>query len=261
MIGYLTSRRSSAIAALSAVLLCGAAPGKMETFDNHGTKLPIEVFEPATAGTHPAVVIAYGTDGMTNGVGDLPRSGDAIRDFAGKLTAAGYVVLIPDYFRRTGTRPGPEALEAATIPKNRDDWVEAIEDAMVYADGRAGTAKGRVGLLGLSLGGHMVLRAGKEAAAVKARAVVEFAGPTKIYGLGGGLGNMPPLQIHHGELDNVVGRDQTDDLDMALTVAGKKKDTDYFILWYMKEGHVPFKDPMATDQAQRDTITFLKKHV
>jgi dienelactone hydrolase len=262
MISHPSPRRSWALAALSVALLCGAAPGKMETFDSHGAKLPIEVFEPATTGTHPAVVIAYGTDGMTNGVGDLiTHSGDAIRHFAGELAKAGYVALIPDYFRRTGTSPGLEVLQAANSPTNRDAWVQTVEDAMAYADGRAGTAKGRVGLLGFSLGGHLVLRAGKEAAAVKARAVVEFAAPTTTYGLGGGLGNLPPLQVHHGGLDKIVLPEQTQDLDTALTAAGKKEGTDYFLLWYPKEGHVPFKDPMDTDQAERATIAFLDKHV
>ena len=259
---HVSPGRSWPLAVLSVVLFCGAGPGKMETFVSQGTTLPIEVFEPAGPGPHPAVVIAYGTDGMTNGNPDLvTHSGDAIRHFADELAKAGIVALIPDYFEITRTRPGLNALNAANTPSNVQAWVQVVEDAMVYADNRVGTDKKRIGLLGFSLGGHVVLRAGKEATTVKARAVVEFSGPTTIYGLGAGLGDLPFLQVHHGEKDMIVPRAQTDALDTALAAAGKKKGVDYFILWYAHEGHVPFKDPKVAGQAEKSAIDFLKKYL
>jgi len=263
MTTYPALHRLGAFSALSVVLLSGAARGMMETFDSQGVPLKIEVFEPTTAGSHPAVVIAYGTDGMTNGVGDLiTGSGDAIRDFADELAKAGYVALIPDYFERTRTKPGIKVLDVAKDEKTRNTWVQVVTDAMVHADKRAGgMSKGRVGLLGFSLGGHLVLRAGMEAGSVKAKAVVEFAGPTSIYDLRGNFAKMPILQVHHGDKDGIVRPDQTQALRTLLVGASKTEDVDYFIIWYTGEGHVPFKDPMNTAKAQKATIDFFEKNL
>ncbi len=116
-------------------------------------KVSVEVYKPPGAGPFPAVVIAYGTQGMED------PSGDAIRDFAAQLRANGFLAMIPDYFATTGTRIGEPAL--ADVSSKADVWARVLIDCLTYVNKRADAAKGNLGLLGFSLGGHVVLRAGK----------------------------------------------------------------------------------------------------
>jgi dienelactone hydrolase len=75
-------------------------------FDSGGKKIPYELFLPTASGKRPAIMVAYGTHGMTE------PFGTDIRSYAGYLADRGYVALIPHYFVRTGTTPGPTALVA-----------------------------------------------------------------------------------------------------------------------------------------------------
>ena len=62
------------------------------TLEHHGAHVPAVVYRPERSGPHAAVVIApeaYGVNKFTLRV-------------AGDLAAAGYVVVVPDYYRGRG---------------------------------------------------------------------------------------------------------------------------------------------------------------
>lgn len=122
----------------------------MEMFDSGGEKVSVELFQPVGAGKWPAIVIAYGTEGMND------PFGKDIRSFASDLADKGYVVLVPHYFDRTGTPAGPAAFEAYV--RCRDIWVGTLGDALAFAAGRDEVKADQIGLLGFSMGGHLALR-------------------------------------------------------------------------------------------------------
>src|SRR5262249_59374173 len=73
------------------------------TFSAGGKDISLERFEPAQAGPHPAVVMLHGCDGL-EGFGAV-----LYRGAAEQLAREGYVVLLPHYFERTGTKGGIDA--------------------------------------------------------------------------------------------------------------------------------------------------------
>ena len=78
------------------------------------------------------------------------------------------------------------------------------------------------------MGGHLGLRLAKSPGRVKIQAIVEFfapinkMGPINIGGLGNDINRLPPVQIHHGEDDEIVPPEESKNLEQILTDAGKE---------------------------------------
>jgi dienelactone hydrolase len=232
----------------------------MTTFESGGKRITVDLLLPVAGGLHPAVVVAYGTEGL--GVIRGFDAGAAIRDFAGYLADAGFVVLVPHYFERTQTPPGLQTVLPVYV-RHRDEWLDTIGDCLKYAASRtADVDKTKLGLLGFSLGGHLALRQAKRATGIAVGAVVEFFAP--ISSLPGGLeddiGNLPPVQIHHGDADPVVASTQSDELEGLLTAAGKVRGVDYERHNYRGEGH-GFRGATAIESSKQRTADFFKKHL
>jgi dienelactone hydrolase len=102
----------------------------MITFESGGKPITVDLFLPAVGGLHPAVVVAYGTEGL--GVIRGFDADAAIRDFAGYLADAGFVVLVPHYFERTQTPPGLQTV-LPVYARHRDEWLDTIGDCLNYA--------------------------------------------------------------------------------------------------------------------------------
>jgi dienelactone hydrolase len=226
-----------------------------ETYPGTAGPVPVEVFSPTTAGDHPAVVVVYGTEGMNEPFGTL------IRDFASALAAAGLVTMIPDYLRSTGTPAGTNSVWQA-LDSSRDAWVESLADAARFADGRAGVTKGKLGLVGFSLGGNLALRLAKLASATpRALAVVDFFAPiSQAGGIGPGVDSLPVVQIHHGKVDVIVPPAQSAELMRLLEAAHKIRDTDYFYFDYPDEGH-GFHTAAAISDSTTRAAGLLQKHL
>lgn len=233
----------------------------MTTFDSGGKKISVELFLPAVGGLHPAIVVAYGTEGM--GVILGYDAGAAIRDFAGYLAKTGIVVLVPHFFERTGTPAGLDTV-LPVYTRHRDEWLYTLDDCVNYAASRTTDVdKTKIGLLGFSLGGHLALRRSKIATGLSVGAVVEFFAPISqppFGGLGDHIGNLPPVQIHHGDSDNVVHKTQSDELESLLVAEGKVKGVHYERHDYPGEGH-GFRGAPAINASKRDTANFFKKHL
>jgi dienelactone hydrolase len=233
----------------------------MSTFPSGGVDIQLEVFRPTGSGTFPAIVVAYGSRGVT------PPIGTAIRDFAKALSDKGFVVAIPHYFERTGTPASDgiagDAIVIEAFLSHRDTWIATIQDCVRHVQGWSDVKDDQIGLLAFSMGGHMALRLAKQPGPPHVKAVVEFFAPITqppFNGLGGGLDKLPPVQIHQGEDDFIVVRAQSAEFETQLIAAGKVKGTDYEIYFYADEGH-GFKSPTAIDDSTSRTIDFFKSHV
>jgi dienelactone hydrolase len=225
--------------------------------------MAIDVYKPSASGKHPAVVVAYGTDAL-----NAPW-GSQIDEFAGFLAENGYVAMIPHYFDVTGTSPGLTTA-FASIGTDRDIWVKAIDDALIYANSLTSDVQtGKLGLLGFSLGGHLVLRQSILGSTfVRAKAVVDFFGPIAskdpaysiVDGPSKGVGTMPPVQIHHGDDDVLVSPDQSRTLIALLKGAGKTEGIDFEPFFYPGEGH-GFRVAKDISDSKGRTLKFFDDHV
>jgi dienelactone hydrolase len=123
---------------------------------SHGAATLIDayLFVPDTAGPHAAVILLHGCTGMFGPDGDLtPRE----RDWADRLVAAGYVVMLPDSF-------GPRHV-AETCSRDPDpvrpgfERVRDVSGAIAFLAARVDIDASRIALLGWSHGGSTVLAA------------------------------------------------------------------------------------------------------
>jgi dienelactone hydrolase len=163
-------------------------------FDSAGVSITAELYQPIQTSNLGAIIIAHGTDGVTDHLNGPWAT--MMRGYAEALSSKGFVALIPHYFSRTGTVPGPAVLEQMLI--HRGHWQDTIADAATYARSLPGVDASRIGLLGFSLGGHVCLRL-----RATSKVLVEFFAPQL------DLARSPATlalhaQIHHGEEDSLV---------------------------------------------------------
>lgn len=232
----------------------------MATFNSGGTPITVDLFLPEAGGLHPAIVVAYGTEGL--GIIRGYDAGAAIRDFAKYLADTGFVVLVPHFFERTKTPPGLQTVLPA-YARHRDEWLDTLGDCLNYATSRTTDVdKTKIGLLGFSLGGHLALRQAKRGMGIAVGAVVEFFAPISSLpgGLGDDIGDLPPVQIHHGDSDRVVENAQSKVLEGLLDTAGKVEGVDYESHYYHGEGH-GFRGATAIKSSKQRTADFFKKHL
>lgn len=163
-------------------------------FSSQGQTISAELYRPASAAATGVIVIAYGSDGLTD---DLTGPwATMIRGYADALAKSGFIIVVPDYLAVTKTQPGAEVF--VLIPTCRDLWQGALSDAIDHATTLTGVDATRVGLLGFSLGGHLCLRVRG-----KAKVLVEFFAPVLdgiVYSV-----KLTRAEIHHGEADNLPG--------------------------------------------------------
>jgi len=225
----------------------------MTTFvniDSHGTAIQTEVFHPAGTMNGGAIIVAHGSDGLT------PPWEALIREYAIELAAKGFTALIPSYFAKTGTVPGPSVF--SQLPANLDSWVEAVSDSVAHAKTLSGVSAQRVGLLGFSLGGHICLRLRGSA-----EAVVEFFAPElrQLGGLGTSRAGATHLQIHHGLADLLVPFSET----QAVVTVLKGEGTVPEVYSYEGAGHgFAGADPTnatARRSSKDRTLAFFEKNL
>lgn len=210
------------------------------TFVNFGDqKLPVELFAPAGTGRHPVVCALHGSGGL-NDTGAL-RVGEL-------LAHQGFCVVVPHYFAATGTRWA----EAPTIWREFPTWMRAVSHCLDFAAGLPNADRGRIGLIGFSLGAYLALALGTQQPRVKA--IVDFFGGLTEHFVKG-LIQMPPVLILHGEADVVVPVSEAHKLAHTLQERG----IPYEMKIYKQAGH-GFHGFDMMDAGQR-TYCFLKKHL
>lgn len=211
-----------------------------------------ELYTPVAATTTGLVVIAYGTDGLTNHLTGLWET--MIRGYAESLATSGFVAMIPDFLGVTGTTPGKAVL--GSLATNRDKWQTAISDAIDHGKGLPTVDAARIGLLGFSLGGHLCLRLRR-----KAKILVEYFAPI-LDGIGP-VGTLTHAQIHHGEADNFPGTGFSNAKSIKEELEREKASTELFA--YPGAGHGFIGNDQANSdartQSKKATLTFFETHL
>lgn len=187
----------------------------MDTFLSGGQTVRIERYEPAGAGPHPALLLAHGSGGAAS---------YWLNRFAPQLTSFGVGVHAPHYFDKTGTaRATPEMiLDGQHFPA----WLRALEDAVGDLRARPSVDAGRIGVLGVSLGGYLAVALG--ITDPKLRLIIELSG-----GIPPGWEHrvsaaMPPTLILHGTEDTIVPVSEAYKLQRILTERGARCQAEIF---------------------------------
>ncbi|QDV81762.1 dienelactone hydrolase family protein [Planctomycetes bacterium TBK1r] len=153
-----------------------------------------------------AVVIAYGSDGLT------PEWKPEIERHAKALANAGVLALIPDYFELDPPTPhGSSAAVFSQILPRHQQWEQVLRDAVTAAKALPGIDDSKVGFIGFSLGGFLGLRIRDSV-----NVLIEYFSPyrfppnvdlgelTPLKGLGGSANPSLKVMIHHGKSDRLV---------------------------------------------------------
>jgi dienelactone hydrolase len=201
--------------------------------------IPAEMVDGTGIPNGGIVVIAYGSDGMTDDLNGPWAS--MIREYADGLSRKGFSAIIPDYFAKTGTEPGKAALEQ--IPIHVDTWQATVGDAITYAKTLPSVIPSRVGLLGFSLGGHLCLRL-----RAQTKVLVAFFAPV-LQGLGSAVLGTLQAQVHHGLADATVPFVDAKNIDRLLRDEGAVSE----LFSYEGAGHGFVGNDPNNSKARRDS--------
>lgn len=224
--------------------------GKQISFSSQGKQIPAELFQPSGSLSTGVVIIAYGSDGLTDNLSGPWKT--MIQGYAESLVQANFVALIPDYFACTGTSPGAAAFDSISLC--RDKWQMAISDAIDHARSIPQVDSSRIGLLGFSLGGHLCLRTRN-----KAKILVSFFAP--IFDGLGSAGNLSHAQIHHGKSDQLVPWSNAGEIKSVLDSEGTvTHQKDYQMANHGFVGTDP-DNTKARSTSKEETLTFFQSHL
>jgi dienelactone hydrolase len=140
---------------LAAALSCGAAhAAESVSFPGAGAALKAFLYRPTGSGPFPAVVALHGCAGLYEKSGALsPRH----VDWAERLAARGFIVLLPDSFGSRGAEAQCRTDDRVTSPSK--ERVEDVLAARNYLQSRPDVKADAISLLGWSNGGSTVLYA------------------------------------------------------------------------------------------------------
>lgn len=161
-------------------------------FASGGKNIRFERFQPTTSGRFPAII-------MVPESGGLKHVGDLYRNIARSISREGYVVMVVNFFDRTGV----EGVNPKQI--KREDfllWQETVRDSVAFCRDLPNVQAQRIGLLGFSLGAYLSLTVAMEEK-VGIAAVAEFFGgiPEELWK---DVRRLPPTLIVHGVKDSMV---------------------------------------------------------
>lgn len=145
--------------------------------------------KPSAPGTHPAVIILYGSQGWNPIYATLAKD----------LADSGFVALALDYYAYKDNNP-----ELAGEEANWSRWKSSVRSAVAFLMEDTSAVRGSVGLLGYSLGSILAVSVASSIPEVKG--VVEYfgGGSQDKDELESQVAGFPPLLILHGEADQSV---------------------------------------------------------
>jgi dienelactone hydrolase len=209
-----------------------------------GVAQDIAVFRPKGAGPFPAVVYLHGSSGLEHVELAWARS----------LVDAGFIVVAGCYLAAV---PGATASAFVTCPSaphsDGNDLAGARPTAQALLDTAAslpGVEPGRIGVVGVSLGGLLALTYPDP----RVKAIVADSG----YGKGPAAAGDAPVLLIGWTDDAHVAHDRVVGYERNRRAAGKPVESHY----YAGEGHVATlaRSIVAIDATKR-TVAFLRSHL
>lgn len=221
---------------------------------DNGSKFLALVMRPQGTGPFPVVVVLHGANGLMSYYVDV----------AERLTKAGFLTVIGCWQAGTAQSLGTKICSEAT-PQSKwiDDPAEnSGKELIAFARSLPDAAKDRIGVYGMSRGGHAALWA--TSTGVKVNAIVADAPahspqipvrPPKPLVVLDGLS--APLLMMHGTKDSVIPVEQSYEYEAAVRKAGKPIVVRYF------EGvdHMVSVQPESMLEAQKLAIDFLRENL
>lgn len=240
-------RRALAILFMASTLNLGAAAADPAV--SHGAyrsgdrSIPFDLYRSETSRPLGGILLLHGADGMQS-----TRWADGYRQMALVLARAGFTVMVPHYFARTGTGWA----ERSTMVQNFLSWAETVADGISQLGKQPGVEAGRVGLVGISLGASLANSLATQDHRVAA--VVDCFGTLPEF-LAQHASRFAPTLILHGEKDAVVPVAEATYLESTL----KAHNVPYEIKLYPGQGH-GFTGAALAD-AEKRTLDFLTRYV
>jgi Dienelactone hydrolase and related enzymes len=185
------------------------------TFNVGPASYPIDRYVQSGSSKLPVVVILHGVDGMVG------ESETEIRKLAAQIAGDGYAVFLPHYFGAEpagATTPPVEVLLQRT--STADNMRPRIAAAVKYSLAQPESDAGRLGLVGLSLGGGLALWFAESAPSGSVRAVVDFFGHISDPAIYAHANTLPPTLVFHNKPDGVVPSKTPVDLLAVLKQQG-----------------------------------------
>jgi dienelactone hydrolase len=214
----------------------------------NGRKFLTAIFRPKGKGPFPAVVVLHGGDGLER----------AYMSLGTDLARAGFVAVIgcwqaTNYVCSDATKTSEWVADPAA---------HSGKELIATARGLPGVRADRIGLYGLSRGGHAALWAASTGAGVQAVVVdspAHVPAPFQIYPpppkpLEVVSGLSAPLLIMHGTADTVIPADQSREYERAARALDKPVTAEYLD----GAGHM---SSLKESDARKRAIRFLEEHL
>jgi dienelactone hydrolase len=209
------------------------------TFQSGGKSVRLDAYMPAISGAaFPTVIALHGAGG---GVAGMDKA-------VVLLAEQGFAVYVLYYFDRTDT----QFADKQTIFRCFPLWMKTLWDAVSFVEKQPTVDRGRIALLGFSLGTYLSLANASIDGRVKA--VVEFFGglprEMKLF-----MRRLCPVLILHGEADPIIPVAEAYELQQLL----EKNNIPYEIKIYPGAGH-GFENEIWRDACLR-TLQFLQEYL
>jgi carboxymethylenebutenolidase len=193
----------------------------------------------------PGVIVLHSWWGLT----------DATRGICHRLAKHGFVAIAPDLYRGRLARTAAEARQLRSARRAEPAFRTIFEarDALLAHEAVVGR---RLGVLGLSMGGHWALWLGSRADSSIAATVVFYAARASSFA----GGPSAAYQIHLAEHDDFVSPAGVRRMQRALAAAGRPTETHTYpgtSHWFFESDQPQF-DPPAARLAWKRTLAFLE---
>jgi carboxymethylenebutenolidase len=219
---------------------------------SNGRKFLTAVLRPQGAGPFPVVVVLHGAGGL----------GKGYLSIADDLARAGFLVVVGCW--HAGERPTPgTAICSEATPQA--EWVadpaaNSGKELIAMAKTLPNAQADRVGLYGISRGGHAALWAASTGAGVQAVVADAPAHRPAITPAPASSQDVvarldAPLLILHGTADQAIPVEQSREYERAARALGKS----IAVVYFEGIGHMPSLLPESQIEARQRAIAFLRE--
>jgi carboxymethylenebutenolidase len=219
-----------------------------------GAKFLTAVIRPEGAGPFPVVVVLHGANGLTKGYLSVAED----------LARAGFLVVYGCWQAGKALSDGTRLCSEATPERSwvADPAANSGKEIIAFARTLRGGRADRIGLLGISRGGHAALwaastGAGVQAVVVDAPAHAPNVHPAPAKPLSVLAGLAAPVLMMHGTRDSVIPVAQSSEYEWAARAAGKPVTAVYF----RDVGHMATVIPESQAEARGRAIAFFREHL